>query len=711
MALELNELKKLHDKAYDSNHVTRENAANDLVFYYVTHWDDAMISTTQLSYRGQFDVLKKAGRQIISDLASNPIQVDFEPKDEDREDAGDVADGLYRADDNTNQSIESYEVGKQEAVVCGFGAWEMYHEYVTMRNGDKNQVIKRRPIMEANNTVFFDPNAQLLDKSDAKYCSVLRAYSEDGYRNLVIELTGEDPGEVTQESFKFPEQSFTFPWVGGEGPKIYVVSFYHMEKVKDKILTMSNPFGESMELKESDLKDVMDDMIDTGFEIEGDPKPIERWQCTKYIASGKEILASSVVAGEHIPIIPVYGERGYIEGELHYEGVTRLAKDPQRLRDFQLSYVADIVARSPRQKPIFWQEQIAGFEAMYSETGADNNYPYLLQNRTTLDGSDLPIGPVGVMPEQKLPQPLIDAIPLAREAIEDVANPGIPQDVADPDTSGKAVLAMQNRLDMQSMIYQEHYKHAKRHDGVVWASMASEIYDVPRRVKTELPDGTRQNVQIMESVIDEETGDIVMLNDMRNVEFDVYSKISTSYSSQKEQTIERLSTVLQSIAPEDPMKKVIMLKLLKLMDGVDFDDVRDYANKQLLLMGIREPETDEEKQMLAQQQSQAQEPDAAMVLAQAEMLKGQADMLREKREGIKMQLEAQNKDKEIKVKAFSAQTDRIDTQIDAQEAGANISMKRIEALGKQLDNKAKIIQLEDYQNMDDDELFQSILNG
>ena len=711
MPLELTDLKKFHDKSYNANPVTRENGANDLVFYYVTHWDDAMISTTQLSYRGQFDILKKAGRQIISDLASNPIQVDFEPKDEKRDDAGDVADGLYRADDNTNQSIESYEVGKQESVVCGFGAWEMYHEYVTMKNGDKNQVIKRKPIMEANNTVFFDPNAQLLDKSDAKYCSVLRAYSPDGYRDLVTELTGEDPGEVSVESFKFPEHSYTFPWVGGEGKKIYVVSFYHLEKIKDKILTMSNPFGESMELKESDLKDVMDDMLDTGFEIEGEPKEIERWQCTKYIASGKEILSSDVVAGEHIPIIPVYGERAYIEGELHYEGVTRLAKDPSRLRDFMMSYLADIVSRSPRQKPIFWQDQIAGFEYMYSENGPDNNYPYLLQNRTTLEGGDLPIGPIGVMPEQKVPQPLIDAIPLIREAVEDVANPGIPQDVADPDTSGKAILAMQNRLDMQSMIYQEHYKHAKRRDGVVWASMASEIYDVPRRVKLELPDGTRKDTQIMESVVDKETGDIVMLNDMRNVEFDVFSKISTSYSSQKEQTIEKLSTIMVGLDPQDPMKKIVMLKILKLMDGVDFDDIREYANKQLLFMGIREPETDEEKQMLEQQQSQAKEPDAAMVLAKAEELKGQADMLREKREGIDMQLKAQNEELKRKIEVFKAQTDRMGTQIDAQEAGANINMKRIETFGKHIDNQTKIIQLEDFQKMNDDELMQSILGG
>jgi len=77
--LELTELKKLHDKAYNANPVTRERAADDIVFAWITQWDDNLLGETQLQYRGEFNILRKAMRQIISDLRSNPIQVDFEP--------------------------------------------------------------------------------------------------------------------------------------------------------------------------------------------------------------------------------------------------------------------------------------------------------------------------------------------------------------------------------------------------------------------------------------------------------------------------------------------------------------------------------------------------------------------------------------------------------------------------------------------------------
>jgi hypothetical protein len=40
MPLTLDELKKKHDKAYNSSQVAREQASDDLVFYWVTQWDD-----------------------------------------------------------------------------------------------------------------------------------------------------------------------------------------------------------------------------------------------------------------------------------------------------------------------------------------------------------------------------------------------------------------------------------------------------------------------------------------------------------------------------------------------------------------------------------------------------------------------------------------------------------------------------------------------
>lgn len=694
--LDLDDIKKMHDKAYNYSQETRQQASDDMLFSFISQWDSSLLEDSQLAYRGEFNILKKATRKIMADFYANPIQIDFEPKDETRTDAAEIIDGMYRADDNNNTAVEAYRNGKQEMLVCGFGCWERYTEYVTNRAGNDNQVIRVRPIFEAANCVFWDPNARYSDKSDAAWVSVLTRYTEDGYKDLVYELTGEELVTISDESFADPEQSYAFPWISSDSKQIYVTNFYHKTIVKDKVITLNDPFGQTVDVRESNLDDIMDEMIDAGFSIESE-REIERPQVTKYIASGREILSKTIVPGEHIPIIPAYADHAFIEGNEHYEGIVRLAKDPQRLRNFQLSYLADIVSRSPRTKPIFSPEQIQGFEHMYNETGMDNNYPYLYQNLKAADGRDLPAGPVGVMPEQPIPQALIASIELSRQAVEDVANPGVPKEVAEPDLSGKAVLALQARVDQQSMEYQESYKHAKRRDAEVYASMAAEVYDVPRTVTVESADGQRKQIKIMESIIDNQTGDIVTINDLNNAEFEVYAKIGPAYQTQRQQTIDQMIMLIPQVDPQDPIRKALQLKIVQMMDGVEHDDIREYANKQLVLTGVRKPETPEEVQMLEAAQKAAQQPNPNMLLAQAEMLKGQADLAQVQKEGIQMKLNYDNEMQKRRIDTFEAQTARMSVMVNAQKVNADIESKDAKTLGEQIDNMAKLSEIQSAQ--------------
>ena len=685
--LTLQQLKSLHDKAYQTNQQSREESADDLLFYWVTQWDDGVLDSSQLQFRGEFNILRKAGRQIISDLNANPVQVDFEPDDDKMSDSSDLMDGIYRSVDRDNSTIDAYDNAKSEAVVCGYGAWELYTEYESLKSGDKNQVIKRKPIYEANNKVFWDPNARLLDKSDAKYCSKLTAYSPEGYREMVEDVTGEDPGEVTPENFASPQTSYAFPWFQGNDT-VFVVEFYHRKKCKDKLLTFTDFLGQEMQMLESKLDSVMDELIDDGFII-SDEKEVERFKVMKYIASGIEIISSEEISGENIPIVPMYGERAFVKDQEVWQGVTRLAKDPQRLRNFNLSYLADIVSRSPRARPIFHPEQIQGFEHMYDESGADSNYPYNLMNSKDAKGAPLPPGPVGMMPEQSVPPALIAMTAESRQAVEDVANPGLPQDVADPDLSGKAVIALQNRIDMQSMIYQTNLKHAKRRDGEIFAGMAIEIYDAPRRVTLVGADGTAKKAELYQSAIDKETGEVVVLNDLRSVEFKVFSDIGPSYSSQKQQDIDYIINMIGMLGESDPLRNIMILKYAQLSSGNEFKDVRDYANKQLILQGIKEPETEEEQMMLMQAQQSQGQPDAMMLAAMAEMEKAKADQLREQRESNKDIVDAQYKMGKNEIDLYKAETDRMDTMIDAEKIGADIRNTDADTVGKAIDNQQK----------------------
>jgi hypothetical protein len=297
------------------------------------------------------------------------------------------------------------------------------------------------------------------------------------------------------------------------------------------------------------------------------------------------------------------------------------------------------------------------------------------------------------MPEQAIPSPLVALAELTREAVEDVANPGTPQDVADPDISGKAVLALQARLDMQSVVYQTHFKHAKRWDAMVYASMASEVYDTPRSVRLTLPDGTKKDDQVMKTSVNNETGDIELLNDIRDIEFDVFSKIGPGYTTQKEQTVDKLTQMMQNMDAADPTRRILQLKILQLMDGVDFDDIRDYVKKQLVLMGVRKPETPEEEEIAAQAAAEANKPDANTLLAMAEMEKAKADQMQASTGYAQAEVDAQNEGMKRQIEQFKAMTDRMEALIKAQEAKAGISKAQVEETGQELENAAKVIQL------------------
>ena len=657
----------MHDKSYDRGQVIRERAADDLVFAWVTQWDDQLLGESQLQYRGEFNILRKAMRQIISDLKSNPVQIDFEPVGQNYNSA-DLMDGLYRTTTRQNTSIEAFGNAIQEMVVCGFGYWELVNEYT---GNDNEQMITRKPIYEACNTVYWDPNAKLPDKSDAMWVSILERYSEEGYKDLVEDLTGERP--ATTVSYKYPEESYVFPWVA-EDKRIYVGTFYHREKITDTLHIMIDLMGNPEEIPDADFMEKEDMMLAGGFRYNEEITRI-RYEVTKYLVSGEDILEYSLVPGEEIPVVPTYGERAMVEGEEHYEGITRLSKDPQRLRNFQMSYLADIVSRSPRTKPIFTAQQLQGFERMYEENGADNNYPYLIQNELSADGRQLPMGPVGVMPEQQIPQALAASIDLSRQAVEDVANPGLPQNIADPDLSGKAVMALQNRMDMQSFIYQDNHKMGLRRDAEIFASMAPEVYDSQRDITLTMIDGTRKTETLMETIFDPQSMEMATENDLTGMKYEIYAEIGQNYQTQKTETREDLKEMINGLPPGDPIRSIMMLEYIALMPGYDFEDMRNYARMELIKSGIKKPETEEEMQAIQQiQQQQQQQQDPNLLLAQAEQLKGQAEMMT------------------AQIKQFEAATNRAKVEIEAKKAGVEINLKTVQAQGQAIDNQLKVRQ-------------------
>lgn len=681
--LDFETIRKWFDTDYTFSQVTRERSAGDMSFFWITHWDDNLLADSPLLYRGEFDMLRRAYRDVIADMRASPIEADFHPLGDTDQNAADLIDGIYRASCRKNTSKEAFDHASTEQIISGIGGWRLFTAYESDRAGNRNQYIDRQPIYEFNNTVFFGANAKRIDKADATRCTVLVPFTPEAYCDLVYDITGEskDRAELSMSSFANPENGWAFPWLhsGGGNDIIYVAEFYYRYKEKVRIQYFRDMLGtmHAYEQKRG-LKagEVPQDFVSMGAELI-DEKEIEKWVVDKYIVSGEGIIGKPQrIAGGMIPIVPQYGDRAYIQGVEHWEGIVKAAKDPQMLRDFAMSYMADIVSRSPRIKNIWVADQIQGHEWMHEESGIDSALPYLLQNRTDANGNELPLGPVGQTPEQPIPSALLHLMPEVTQAIEHVANPGLPNNVADPDLSGKALNTLTAMFDQQSMVYQEHRKFAVRRDAEIYAAMAVEVNDTARKVTTVTPDGNRKDVEIQYEEVDLLTGEVVVKNNLMDARFEVYADIGKSYESTKDKNKETLDTMLVTAMQVDPsFAQAIMYKRLRLEDGAEMQDLRDYAGQQLVLLGIRKPETDEEKQALQQaQESQSQQQDPSMALAMAEQMKAENG-------AIKNQIDQ-----------FRAETDRMAVMVDAEKAGEEINYKRVQAQSLRVGDAVKLRQ-------------------
>jgi hypothetical protein len=184
--------------------------------------------------------------------------------------------------------------------------------------------------------------------------------------------------------------------------------------------------------------------------------------------------------------------------------------------------------------------------------------------------------------------------------------------------SGKAVEMIQTRVDMQSFIYMSNFAKGMKRCGEIWLSMAKELYvEEKRKMKTVAPTGESGMVELMRPTIDQETGEVVLENDLSSATFDVIADVGPSSSSKREATVRALTGVLQMT--QDPETQQVLTAMTMMnMEGEGMSDANAYFRKKLLRMGVVKPTDDEAQELMAEMQGQPQDPNSVYLQAAAE---------------------------------------------------------------------------------------------
>lgn len=610
--------KQQFDKAQSAVANERKQCLEDRRFYSIAgaQWEGKL--GEQFENKPKFEVNKihLAVIRIINEYRNNRIGVNFISKDGSlSDDLSETCAKLYRADEQDSSAEEAYDNAFEEAVGGGFGAWRLRATYEDEDDEENEQQrIRIEPIFDADSCVFFDPDSKRQDKADARYCFVLTAMTCDAYQ----EEYGEHPASWNKDI-----TASQFDWSTTDS--VYVAEYYRVEKVKEKVFTYRLIDGSeerySKEKLDSDPS-ILEELEATGAQ-EVRSRTIERKRIRKILMSGGRVLEDyGFIAGRHIPIVPVYGKRWYIDNMERCMGHVRLCKDAQRLKNMQLSKLGELSAMSSVEKPILAPEQVAGVQHMWAQDNIEN-FPYLLAHPLKdAMGNVVAQGPVAYTKPPNIPPAMGALLQVTEQDLSDILGNQDSGDEMQSNISGVAVELIQNRLDMQSFIYISNFAKGVRRSGEIWLSMASELYvEDGRKMKVVGNQDEIDSIELFKPIYNEASGEVERANDLTKAKFDVAIDIGPTSSSKRSATVRSLTNMLPLMG--DPMDQQVLGSMIMMnMEGEGVNEVREYYRKKLLRLGVVEP-TKEEAQQLAQE-AQNQQPDANTLYLQSEAEKNKS---------------------------------------------------------------------------------------
>lgn len=624
------DLKSIHElavKRFDAVAIPqremREQALQARRFAFIpgAQWDGEWGQAFANSIRVQVNKVRRAYKKIENDYRQNRLVPDFRPDGPNADQStADTLDGMYRADAYHFKSAQALDNAVQEGISGGMGAFRLCNDYDD-EDDPENDYQRVNPgliITDADQNVYFDGNAKAYDKSDANWCFVLTSFTKEAFNA--------EFGEDKQSNWPEPTLRQEYDWFTPE--VIRVADYYVKVKEKDTLLVMKAKLtGEIERAWKSDLDD--DDVKEKralGWKITEQKR--DRVRVRKYVMSGAEVLKDcGFIAGKHIPVVPVYGERQFIDGQERFKGIVADMMDPQRVYNSQMSRLAEISALSPLERPIFTPDQLPpALQTLWAESNI-NRHPYALAMPVhNPDGSIAQLGPIGYVKPPDVPPALAALMQIANADLADETTDSSEQVRANVSADAMDIAAM--RVDAKSGDYLDNIRQSVQRQGEIYFGMASEVYvEEGRKAKTMTEDGDDGEAIIKEPYTDEQ-GVFGMRNDFTRGKYKVIASVTEATATRRDKTVRSMlkTAEIAAAAGSQDIAQAALITAVMNQDGEGIDGFQKYVRRAAVQQGIVEP-NDEEKAQLQQEAENVKPDPAAMALeAQAEELQASAEL-------------------------------------------------------------------------------------
>ncbi len=651
----------------------RDKANEDMRFVNVTGgmWENFLEGEFEDRAKMEFDLVSNHIFRFMAEWNQNRQGVEYRPDDDLTSDKdAELLNGIYRADFRDGSGKLSVDTAVYEVSNCGYGAFKLATRFEDEGDPeDERQRIEWRPIQNAFNTVYWDISAIRVDKRDARWCTVLTEFTDEAFEEAYPDH--QPSSAYTPETHR----NWNFSGRGLLGSFNYIATRYEIIRKKEKVFIYNNLASGEVEIftekEHEQFREEIKADVNRKFVRE---RKVLRQHVEKSIFSGTEFLEEPKrIIGKWIPIIPVYGHRAYVDGAEWYFGLVRKLKDASRLFNMHMNQIAENSASNGQEIPIFDPDQMPDNIA---DLWADkNNQPFLLARPLKdRDGNIIQSGPLGYLKPASIDGNTASSMQAVMQFIQETTG-GLPKDTMDPNASGKALRAMMKRENMNTQPIQDNINGAIEWSGTVYQSMASEIYNSEQKVRTIGLDGTEGREQLLKIIMDEETGKFVRANNLRGKRFRAYADTGPQYESLREETVETLKLMGEFLkeTPEGAQYiGPIIFTMLDNMEGVGLGPLKDINRRNMILQGIKKPETDEEKKMLAAASEPQPDPQAQLFAAATD----QATATAEKERAEARNLDSDSIDNVASARKKAAETAKIVSETEEGRAKTLVELRK-----------------------------------
>lgn len=658
------------DVRYDRNN--RDWALEDLKFAAGDQWDDAVKNDRLRKLRPclTINVLPQFIGQVVGDRRMNKVSIKVRPFRSGTKEVADIRSGLIKSIEMYSRAERAYDAACEDQVACGIGNLRADMEYAANDVFDQDIRIKHipNPLAVVWDRMSVDPTAR-----DAKHCFVIdnipKEVFEAQYPNAQVP-SGGSLG-LTDDVLR------STTWV--EGDMIRITEFWELVERPAVLALLNN--GDVVDITAEGSEEQYAGQF---FVDPATGKPKVRKSMRTY--ARMHLITSFAVLSEcyeipltRLPIVKVEGRTIRVGEDRVRFGLTRFAKDSQRLKNYWRSKAAESIALAPQAQWIADSGAVEGREKEFRENASSGD-PLLVYNKNTEkpDRVDPPAIPAALINEANMNQQDIKDTTGLHDASLGIAS---------NEVSGKAINARKAEGDVATVTYHDNLNQSILELGDICNQMIPLCYDTVRTVRVIGEDDKHKLVTI------NDVSDPASVN-ITEGKYDVVLDTGPSFATQRMEAQEALMAILQT-SPD--LMQVIGDKVIENMDIPGSTEIaarmKRVVPKEVLteeeqaeLAGSQPQQGPSEEEMMAQQMQQAQLQEAAAQLQHAEAMRQQE--LRENEARVR-KAEAEAEIAESNVRKAAA---------DAEAAEAKAAKALVEADVAPLEADQRLTHAEDTHN-------------